>query len=87
MLDVQPGLARARAHIQLRLTDGFLSGKAVHRCRFSIPVRDHRVQVLDDDGLAALIEHLREFTGAPLGSLIRATLNRMWLDDLHRTKA
>jgi hypothetical protein len=58
-----------------RLTDGFLCGKAVQRGRFPVPVRDHRIQVLDDNGLAALLEDLREISGARLRSLVRGTGN------------
>jgi len=50
-----------------RLSDGFLGGIAVKGHRFAIPVGDHRVHVLDDDGLADLREHLLERACALLG--------------------
>ena len=39
-----------------RLTDGLLRGKAIQRGRFPVPVGNHRVQVLDDHGFAAVFE-------------------------------
>ncbi|MGD0505140.1 MAG: hypothetical protein ABSD02_20605 [Steroidobacteraceae bacterium] len=40
-----------------------------------VPVRDHGVQVFDDDGLAALFEHLREVTRTHFRALVRNILD------------
>jgi hypothetical protein len=69
-----------------RLTDGLLSGKTVQGGRFPVPVSDHRVQVLDNHGFAAVFEHLREVTGARFRSLVFGTVNSVWLGDQHRLK-
>ena len=70
-----------------RVTDGLLCGKTVQRRRFPVPIRDHRVQVFDDNGLAALFEHLREVTGARLRSLVLGTINAVWFNDSHEVEA
>ena len=47
----------------------------------------HRVQVLDNDGLAALFEYLREITRASPRLLVLGTVNPEWLYDSHGVKA
>ena len=68
------------------LTDGFLCGVAIQGGSFVVPVRDDRVQVLDDDGFAGVLEHLLELAGVRLHVPILGTSNDFRLDDPHRTR-
>src|ERR1700722_8762430 len=70
-----------------RPTDGLLRGKTLQQSRLPIPIRDHRVQVFDDNRLAALFEHLHEVTGARLRSLVLGTINAVWFNDSHEVEA
>src|ERR1700733_14655584 len=70
-----------------RLTHGFVRGKPIQGGCFAVPICDDRIQILNDDGLAGLLEHLRENLIKAMRSRlrmpVRGTANYLWLQDLH----
>ena len=70
-----------------RPADGFLSGEPIEGGRFAVPEGDDRIEILDDDGLADLRQHLRELMGMGLGFHAAGAANYVWPDISHRRRS